>query len=534
MNETQEIFGLQTRMTIIFCVMLSTCMVAQSGMAGNAANQDAVEIIPLPHPVSFESDMDKARPFDKTLRICLSIADGNDREASLSWLSGKLSKWFPASVPTSLLADGDAKVIPGGVEAYSVDADESGVFISANTLKGVRLALYTIRQIVIANRGTLKTEGYLIPWVRIEDHPALGFRALHLCWFPETTAMQMERLIRLAAFLKYNYVIVEPWGTYESTRYPWWGWATEKVMSKRETRRLVEIGADLGVTLIPQINVFGHATLSGPGSLKHAVLDLGAEYEPLFEPGGWNWCLSNHETQKVLRGLIAELYEDFNRPPFFHIGCDEAQPPSCPECRKRPYGEIVCEHILSIVEYVRMLGARTMMWHDMMLREDDPRWRGFYAFGSESTVGLLDRLPNDVVICDWQYKRPSDLDVKMWPTLEYFLGKGKTVAACSWKNFDSVAEQGRYVIEHNGFGFVQTTWGWLNGKNWTDTLSAGATVAWGVPLGKTTAPHGGLPLFNTRFANLMRMAERDAGVRGYIDTGTYNYQVCPSTNWKGN
>ena len=175
-----------------------------------------------------------------------------------------------------------------------------------------------------------------------------------------------------------------------------------------------------------------------------------------------------------------------------------------------------------------------MMWHDMMLRGDDPKWKGFYAFGSESTVKMLDRLPDDVVICDWQYYRPKDLEVTAWPTLEHFLSKGKTVAACPWRNYGSVAEQGRYLREHGGFGFIQTTWGWLNGANWTKMFSAGAAVAWGTSLDDSTETHGGTPLFNTRFANLMRLAGRDAGVRTYVDTGNYNHQVCPSTSWKCN
>ena len=499
--------------------------------AGNVANPDAVELKPLPVPVAFESDMDHPIRFDASLRIRLSVADSGARKASADWLARRLADWFPASVPTVETAE-DAKAVNGGDEAYVVVADGDGVRIDANTIKGVRYALYTIRQLAIARRGTRTVEGYLLPQLKIEDRPALSFRALHLCWFPETTAKQVERSVRLAALLKYNHVIIETWGTYESARYPWWGWADEKVMSKKSIRRLVGIGRELGVTLVPQLNAFGHATLAGTGSLKHAVLDLHPEYEPLFEPGGWNWCLTNPEASKVLRGLIDEMHEDFGRPPFFHIGCDEAQPPSCPECRRRPYGEVVCEHVLSTVEYIRSLGARTMMWHDMMLKGDDPRWKGFYAFGSETTAKLLDRLPNDVVICDWQYHHPEEVNASAWPTLEYLLSKGKTVAACPWRNYESVVGQGRYLIEHGGFGLVQTTWGKLNGRDWTRMFSAGAAVAWGTSLDGAAASHGGLPLFNTRFANLLRMAGRDAGVGGYTDTGVYNHQISPDTNWQ--
>ena len=107
------------------------------------------------------------------------------------------------------------------------------------------------------------------------------------------------------------------------------------------------------------------------------VLDVAPEYEPLFEPGGWNWCLTNPEAQRVLRELIVEMHEDFGNPPYFHLGCDEAQPPSCPECRKRPYGELICEHISRLADFVKSRGACAMIWHDMLLDSGDPRWQGF-------------------------------------------------------------------------------------------------------------------------------------------------------------
>ena len=153
------------------------------------------------------------------------------------------------------------------------------------------------------------------------------------------------------------------------------------ILTGDEVRRLVAIGKDLGITLIPQINCYGHASSARSCSVKHVTLDFHPEYEPLFEPGGWNWCLSNPETQRVLREMIAEMYEDFGRPPYFHLGCDEAQPPTCPECRKVPYGKLVAEHITNLAAFVKSLGAQSMIWHDMLLERDDPRWNGFVRCG---------------------------------------------------------------------------------------------------------------------------------------------------------
>lgn len=217
-------------------------------------------------------------------------------------------------------------------EAYAIKADSNGIKIAAHSITGIRLAAYSLRQLAIAKRGTLKTEGRILPSLYISDAPHLAFRGLHLCWFPETRPQQIERAIRLAALLKFNYAIIETWGTYVSEKHPWSYWPNA-TMTKAEIRRLVAIGKDLGVTLIPQVNCYGHASSSRSCTIKHVALDLHPEYEPLFEPGGWNWCLSNPETHCVLRDLISEMYEDFDHPPYFHLGSDEAQPNQRGNCR---------------------------------------------------------------------------------------------------------------------------------------------------------------------------------------------------------
>ena len=378
---------------------------ALSAVAGNEANPDAVELAPLPVPVEFVRDMDKPVAFDATATVTVECPDAG----AVAWLARHFADWYGAQAPKvaggsrSGATDPDAQErVPPGDEAYSISADASGIKIAARSLAGVRWAAYTMRQLAIAKRGTFRTEGRILPSLKVSDRPHLAFRAVHLCWFPEVRPAQMERAIRLAALLKFNYAIIEPWGMYASAKHPWWHWPNP-TMTKEEVRRLVEIGRDLGITLIPQINAYGHATSSRGCTIKHAMLDLQPEYEPLFEPGGWNWCISNPETQRVLRDLIAEMHDDFGNPPFFHLGCDEAQPPSCPECRKTPYAELVCKHISGLADFVKARGARAMIWHDMLLERGDPRWKGYVHHGTKTTATLADTLPKDVIICDWQY-----------------------------------------------------------------------------------------------------------------------------------
>lgn len=504
---------------LVFAVALSSSV----AMAGNAANPDAIELEPMPRPVEMSSDMDAPVPFDEKTTVTVDCPDA----AATAWLASHFRDWYGAFAP-KVAAGACGLALRTGDEAYAVRADASGVKIVARTLAGVRWAVYSLRQLVIAKRGTLKTAGHLLPTLAISDAPHLAFRGIHLCWFPEVRKEQIERAIRLAALMKFNYVVLEPWGMFRSEKHPWWSWPKAK-MTKPEVRRLVALGRDLGVTLIPQIAAYGHAGAARSCSSKHSVLDLQPEYEPLYEPGGWNWCLTNPEAQKVLRELIVELLETFGHPPYLHLGCDEAQPPTCPDCRKRPYGELVCEHITALAAFAKARGARAMIWHDMLLDGADPRWKGFIASGSTLTAKLADTLPRDVIVCDWQYSYGKEKESRTdWPTMKHFHDKGFPVVGCPWLNFNAMKPMADSIAKIGGFGFLETTWNSLHGWNWPKIYRFASAAAWG---SKTPSQgrYGTTPQCDVMFDRALRMVGHDMKVSDYRDTGTVNEQIPP--NW---
>ena len=505
-------------------LMAMAIMACAEAFSGNVANPDALELAPLPMPVEFKSDMDSPVGFDAAATVALDCPD----KAAVGWLAAHFAEWYGKAAPKVVAGSGGQKLaLPDGNEAYAAAADASGVRIAARSLAGVRWAAYSIRQLAIARRGTFNTEGRILPTFSISDAPHLAFRCVHLCWFPEVRREQLERAIRLAALLKFNYVILEPWGMYRSERHPWWSWPGAK-MTKDEVRRLAAVGRGLGVTLIPQIAAFGHAGASRTLTMKHSVLDLHPEYEPLFEPGGWNWCLANPETQRVMRELIVEMLDVFGGPPYIHFGCDEAQPPTCPECRRRPYGELVCEHITRLAAFAKEHGARAMMWHDMLLDRDDPRWKGYVKCGSKITATLADTLPRDVIICDWQYSY-GDMKEKRkdWPTMAYFKDKGFSVAGCPWRNYNAMKPMADFLAEIGGFGYIQTTWHHLRGADWVKMYRFGSSAAWGTPV-RGKGYHGSTPQFDIEFANALRMVGHDMKVTAGRDTGIFEHQVPPA------
>ena len=230
----------------------------------------------------------------------VTVACGED---AAKWVESHLRKWYGKDAPK--VAQGAyAPIAMKGDEAYELDAAPGGITIRAPKAAGVRYALFTLRQLAMPARGTVTVQGWIMPEIHIKDAPALAFRGMHLSWIKEYDAVEMERLIRMAAYCKFNRVVLENWGSFRSKKYPWWGFE-DGGMDPKTLARLVAVAREEGVELIPQVQIFGHASLCRSTSAKHAILDAHPEYAPLFEPdAGWNWCLTNPNARRIIIDLI--------------------------------------------------------------------------------------------------------------------------------------------------------------------------------------------------------------------------------------
>lgn len=414
-----------------------------------------------------------------------------------------------------------ASLKPG---AYRLQIDENAIAITSSGEQGVLHAMSTLRQLAEPERGPL-LKNYLLPMADIEDEPFFPFRGIHLCWFPETEFWEMERAVRFAAYYKYNYVILEFWGNFPFLCRPELSRDDARV-DRRQLQQLVELAGELGLEVIPQFNILGHASASRFLSGKHAVLDTRPELQPLFEIDGWSWCLSNPASRQFLTDAVLELYEFFGKPSFFHIGCDEADGMlSCSACRTQPAEKLIKEHILFFHQLLAPFKCRLMMWHDMLVQKGDPRWKGYIANGKieHPSELLVEELPKDIIIADWQYYNSNGAVTR------FFKRKGFDVFPCPWNKPENIIGLGNLAHAENLSGFLQTTWQDLKGISYNHAFALGASAAWAGVVSDALAGNE-----SVNFSSFhLRQIGWDMGLRNYRQTGTIKYQIFKDTTLLG-
>lgn len=469
----------------------------------------------LPRPTKVEFFNAPEVVFDNTLTLQIELAAADDSVQSKTLKIFKNHFGHEPAVRVAVKADA-----PQAKDAYRIAASGKIVTISAADFSGVRYALSTLRQMAESNHDGMKFVAYSIPETKIEDAPAMSFRGIHICWFPETRFKRIEQAVRLAAYYKFNYAVIEFWGTFPSEKHPNLSWK-EFEGKPEDIKRLVSLGKELGITLIPQYNIFGHASGSRWGSLKHVPLDRHPEYQPLFEPDGWTWCLSNPSTREVLLDIVLELYEMFDRPPYFHVGCDEAGEAECRRCLREDYKKLFEEHLLYFHKILAEKNCKMMMWEDMLLSKSDPRWKDYEVRANKHTVGLVEKLPKDIVMCDWQYAAPKEKE--NWATMRYLKELGFPVLACPFTNMAGMRSQGKTIGEAGLDGMLCTTWHHMRGNDMYRIFSMGGQVTW----------HAGpnYPgVWEMIFAIHLRQIGWDMQNDDYRDTGHVDWQLRPETS----
>lgn len=468
-------------------------------------------LIPRPRKIDIKNTICKTAEL-KAITICTKTTNTEQKFAEF------FQKYFQTSI--SVVTSNKTKDLPK--DGYQLNITEKEIIVYFNDTDGMLNALKTMRQLSETLPGNMRC----FPAVTIEDWPARNFRGIHFCVFPETKIVDLEKNLRLAAYHKYNYAVIEFWGTFPFESHPEFCWSDMK-LNRLELKRILTQIRELGLTPIPQFNILGHATASRAISGKHAYLYNHPEHFELFEPTLWSWCMSNPKTRSILKDLVLELHDFFDSPPYFHIGCDEAEDlATCHTCHSQHLPDLLSDYLNEFYTLFKAKNTKLIMWHDMLLLRDDPRWNKFQASSHRLEMqDFVKKLPKDIMIADWEYGIPPASERPAgFPTTDYFISEGFETVICPWDNEDDINSMCLYSKEGNSIGILLTTWHHLSGLKYTNFMLAGAYAVWNPYDNPKTTLMG-------RLATNRHMLEitQDMNLTFYKDSGYVENQI-PANN----
>jgi hexosaminidase len=253
-------------------------------------------------------------------------------------------------------------------EGYTLEVKPSAVLVRAKTAAGAFYAVQTLRQLLPPEFGGTHSYGsvkWVAPCCLVQDAPRFGYRGMHLDvgrhFFPPVFVKEYIDLLAMHKFNTFHWHLTEDQGwRIEIKKYPELqriaacrketlvGHYTDQpqrfdgkkycgMYTQREVRDIVEYAKKRFVTIIPEIEMPGHALAA-----LSAYPELGCTGGPYEAATKWGvfedvFCAGNEKTFAFLDDVIAEVCDLFPST-YIHIGGDECPKTrwdACPKCQKR-------------------------------------------------------------------------------------------------------------------------------------------------------------------------------------------------------
>lgn len=185
----------------------------------------------------------------------------------------------------------------------------------------------------------------------------------------------------------------------------------------------------------------------------------------------------NKETYKQVFSLLDEIIE-LMQPRSVHIGHDELAGWLMKRdlLRDKAVGlqpgetglpaELFLQDVLRIHEYLSARGIETWMWGDMLLSPDEfPTMPARQLRGGAAGYGksLRDKLPRDIVICDWHYGS----ETFEFPSTGTMIKEGFRVIGATFNDRETTGEFSHYASARGARGMMATTWFYVQRKEWS-------------------------------------------------------------------
>jgi hypothetical protein len=240
----------------------------------------------------------------------------------------------------------------------------------------------------------------------------------------------------------------------------------ERPITRQGARRLVKAAGRHGIRIVPEFQSFGHQ------SWAKDTFTLLTRYPELDStPGAFprnegiycrEWDPMNPRVYQIVYALVDEIIDAFDADAV-HVGMDEIfliGNEASPSTRGKDPAEVYAKAVNDMHRHITGQRGRTMlMWGDRLIdagRHDYGEWES----SKNGTWPAIDRIPKDIVICDWHYETRES-----YPSVPMFLEKGFRVLPTSWKDVaasKALIEYSLGVGKPGVLGHLFTSWSKLD------------------------------------------------------------------------
>jgi hexosaminidase len=309
-----------------------------------------------------------------------------------------------------------------GPEGYALSVDR-GVVLQAADGRGLFYAAQTLRQLLH------KGNKVILAGCKIRDWPAWSYRGLQID--PARNYMAsafLKQQIDFISAYKLNHLHLhltddEGWRL-EIKAYP--NLASEKKYTQAEMKDLIAYARERFVTIVPEIEMPGHA------------IAFGREFPDLYHRVGSaldSMCIGNEKTYQVAEQIWKEAAAVFDSP-YMHVGGDETNDVlECPLCRAKweevskgpnPPGSLVAYFLARMNGIIKAQGKQAIAW-----TQDNRHWKG--------------TLPKDMIGMSWttpavDYARQGCPVIDAYVRPLYFDHRHGIPAFLKWRPNDGVSE----------------------------------------------------------------------------------------------
>ena len=385
-------------------LFFSLCAVGLSCAAFGAGPE--VNIVPKPLSVT-----PGAGTFTVTASTVIGVGKNAELRRSARIFAGEVAPVVGGVMKTA--AEGDVRLAVDGsleAEAYTLAVTPSGVEVRGGTPQGVFHGLQSLRQLVIDGEG-------VVPAVTVSDKPYFAHRGgmLDPCrhfWTVDEVKEYID-ILAIHKLNKFHWHLTDDQGwrieikkypeltrvgsvrgetlighhhtSSEYDKTPHGGYYTQK-----QIREIVKYAADRYITVIPEIELPGHAVAALTSYPWLGCKGEGYEVRRRWGISKEVFCPGKETTFEFLQNVFAEVLELFPSE-FIHIGGDECPKDSwkqCPLCQERIRTEGLKDEfelqsytVRRMEKWLREHGRKIIGWDEILEGGVSPTatvmsWRG--------------------------------------------------------------------------------------------------------------------------------------------------------------